>query len=130
MSSIAVRRISKVLAAAVLPLCLLLAVALPGCGEGDEPGPGDSGDSGAVTDTTGSGATDNVAACNAWLSANQCGDYDFSQVINCQMYAGAPCDVSAYFDCLTDNTTCMEVGGMSYPDMSGWGACSSLVQCQ
>lgn len=134
MSSIAVRRFPKVLAAAVLPVFLLVAVAvaLPGCGEGEEPGPGDSGDTGSVTDPGQStnGSPDNVAACNAWLEANQCGTYDFSQAVNCQTYAATPCDVSAYFDCLTDNTTCMDLGGMSIPDTSGWTACTALAQCQ
>jgi hypothetical protein len=74
------------------------------------------------------GKPDNVGACEDWLDAVECGDYDYSTVVDCSTYEDYDCDVSAYFDCLTDNTVCDESTGV--PDTSGWTACASELECK
>ena len=72
-------------------------------------------------------AADNVGACEDWVAAMECGDFDITQYIDCAIYEETACDISDYFDCLTDNTTCDEATGML--DMTGWGECVSKAQC-
>lgn len=71
------------------------------------------------------GSYDNVQSCKDWVEAISCGEYDFTTVIDCNGYESADCDISDYFDCLTDNTTCAE----GVPDMSGWATCVSKATC-
>ena len=68
---------------------------------------------------------DNVDACEAWVDAYECGGFDIGQSLNCDLYADATCDLSDYFDCLTDNTSCTN----GFPDTSGWPACVDLATC-
>ena len=68
---------------------------------------------------------DNTAACNDWLAAVSCGEFDFTGVVDCSIYANLACDVADYFNCLTNNTTCDEVTGI--PDTTGWTQCASLA---
>lgn len=87
-----------------------------GTGNGDD-NDNDAGDNG--------GAIDNVGACEEWIDASECGEYDWSSVIDCSIYADLPCNISAYFNCLTDNTSCVE----GIPDTSGWANCYELATC-
>lgn len=70
---------------------------------------------------------DNVGACEDWVASMECGDYDYSSVVDCSVYEDYNCDVADYFDCLTDNTTCDDATGVA--DMSGWTECTSLAAC-
>jgi hypothetical protein len=97
----------KVLA---LLLVSVFAVAMIGCGDDD-----------------GGGAADNVGACEDWLAAMDCGTTDFSSLVDCNAYANTTCDISDYFQCLTDGTTCDEATGVV--DMTGWADCADLASC-
>lgn len=72
----------------------------------------------------------NIDACNAWLDASECGDFDFSTVIDCNVYdndAYKKCDISGYFDCLATNTTCDEALGIATVDAA---ACTAEASCE
>lgn len=72
----------------------------------------------------------NVDACNGWLSAIECGAYDFSTVVDCAVYdddAYEKCDISGYFDCLSVHTTCDEVLGVATVDTE---ACADEAVCE
>ena len=122
-------------------------LALPvGCGDDDdddsnEGGDGDGGDGDGDGDQTrdddhgdggdgdgGDGDTDNVAACNDWKNAVSCTGADLTvlNMLDCSMYDSYACDLSAYFDCLSDNTSC----NGSVLDITGWTNCYNLVACQ
>jgi hypothetical protein len=49
---------------------------------------------------------DNVSACNAFVSAASCGGSSLAGTYDCSAYAGYPCDVSAYFSCLSQHYVC------------------------
>ncbi len=72
-------------------------------------------------------SVDNVAACDEWLASLQCGDYDFSGVVDCTVYSETACDISGYFDCLTDATDCDEDLGIV--DTTGWADCAEEATC-
>lgn len=67
----------------------------------------------------------NEAACQDWIDAFSCGDTDISSSVDCSLYADVDCDVSDYFNCLTENTTCE----MGVVDITGWSACYNLATC-
>jgi len=69
----------------------------------------------------------NVAACEDWLASMSCGDTDYTTLVSCDAYEETTCDISEYFDCLTENTTCDEDLGVA--DMSGWTECTSYTTC-
>jgi hypothetical protein len=69
----------------------------------------------------------NVAACEDWLSAMECGDTDFSQLVSCDVYVNTSCDISDYFDCLAEETSCDEETGIV--DTSEWLNCIDLAEC-
>ena len=69
----------------------------------------------------------NVAACEDWLAAMECGDYDFSSSTDCSIYEETECDISEYFTCLTDNTSCDDATGV--PDITGWSNCLDKAEC-
>ncbi|MEM9458464.1 MAG: hypothetical protein AAGF11_30080 [Myxococcota bacterium] len=100
-------------------------------GDGDtgDGGTGDGGtDNGGDNNNDGGdngGAIDNVGACEEWIDASDCGEYDWSSVIDCSIYADLPCNINDYFNCLTDNTSCVE----GIPDTSGWANCYQLATC-
>lgn len=73
-------------------------------------------------------APDNVGACEDWLTSMECGDYDYSTVVDCNVYKDYACDVSDYFTCLSDNTTCDDATGVA--DTTGWTECTSLAACE
>ena len=108
-----------------------LVISLAACG-GD-----DDGKKAAGTSTTGktppqgTKSIDNQAACERWASSISCGQFDPQQTIPCSGYAQQTgCDLSGYFDCLTENFKCSDFGGMKTPDASGWTKCTSLATCQ
>lgn len=68
---------------------------------------------------------DNVAACEAWADGVSCGDANVSDYIDCNMYANLSCDVSDYFDCLTDVTMCTD----GVLDNARWPECVELASC-
>ena len=72
---------------------------------------------------------DNVAACEEWLASMECGDQDFSGLVDCEIYSADsyPCDVADYFNCLTDNGSCDDALGIY--DSSGWVDCTDLAAC-
>ena len=70
----------------------------------------------------------NVEACDDWLASMACGDTDFSGLIDCGVYEETTCDVSDYFTCLSDNTTCDEDAGIA--DTTGWADCVSKASCE
>jgi hypothetical protein len=90
--------------------------------DGASAGANDDADDSAGDD----GPVDNVGACEDWIDAYECGGFDIGQSLNCDLYADAICDLSEYFDCLTDNTACTN----GFPDTSGWSACVDLATCQ
>jgi hypothetical protein len=74
-----------------------------------------------------SSGADNVGACEDWLASMECGDYDFSELVDCSIYSDTPCDISDYFDCLAENGSCDEDTGVY--DSSGWADCADLASC-
>lgn len=74
-------------------------------------------------------SADNVAACESWLDSMECGTQDFSTLVDCEIYSPDtyPCDVSDYFDCLTDEGSCDEDLGIY--DAAGWTSCADLASC-
>ena len=89
---------------------------------GDDNGDDDGGDDDGGGD---GGAVDNVGACENWIEAAECGDYDWSQSVDCGIYANLACDIADYFNCLSENTACND----GIPDTSGWTACAELATC-
>jgi len=71
------------------------------------------------------GGADNVGACEDWIASLDCGDYDPGSVITCSVYEDYPCDISDYFNCLTEKGTCTD----GVYDASGWAECTDLAQC-
>lgn len=67
----------------------------------------------------------NAEACQAWLDDFECGTTDLSQYLDCAVFEETPCDVSSYFACLTDNTTCSD----GVADTTGWTDCISYAGC-
>jgi hypothetical protein len=98
-------------------------------GSGDSADSADSSDGGDSADGDGSGdgdtAPDNVGACEGWIESAECGDYDWSQSVDCSAYANLACDISDYFNCLNENTGCND----GIPDTSGWTECYALASC-
>lgn len=73
-------------------------------------------------------SVDNVAACDDWLASMECGDYDFTAVVDCTVYSETACDISAYFTCLADATDCDEDLGIV--DTTGWTDCADEATCE
>ena len=96
-------------------------------GGGDDDDSDSSGDSDDSGDSDGSGdaAPDNVGACEGWVESAECGDYDWSQSVDCSSYANLQCDIADYFNCLNENTACSD----GIPDTSGWTNCYDLAVC-
>ena len=124
-------------------MALCLAAGPMGCGgDGDQSGDGDNGDgdngdgdNGGDGDQSGDGdhggdgdSPDNEAACNNWKQAVSCEGADLSilNMLDCSTYDSYACDISAYFDCLTENTKC----NGSVLDVSGWTGCQNLAVCK
>jgi hypothetical protein len=91
-------------------------------GNGDDSGGGDDSGDGADSGDT---APDNVGACEGWVESAECGDYDWSQSVDCSAYANYPCDIADYFNCLNENTSCTD----GIPDTTGWTNCAELATC-
>jgi hypothetical protein len=98
-----------------------------GCGDGDDDGTkSPTPSSGNVGGNNSGNSYDNVAACKAWVSSITCGSFDPSTVVQCDSYANLTCDISGYFDCLTQNFKCTN----DIPDPSGLAACIDKAKCQ
>ncbi len=78
-------------------------------------------------DSGGTGGYDNVQACEDWLDAVSCGEYDFADSVDCSDYADYDCDLAPYFQCLLENSYCDEKTGVL--DMEDWSKCNHLVGC-
>jgi hypothetical protein len=65
-----------------------------------------------------------VEACEALAEELRCGDTDFLDVLNCDQYASAECELGPYFDCLDESFTC--VGGVASFTS---GDCAALSTC-
>lgn len=78
-------------------------------------------------------SADNVGACEGYVSqinSLECfGGAQLDPMTTCSGYESTSCDISEYFDCLTENTQCMDVGGVSVPDTSGTASCAALARC-
>lgn len=77
---------------------------------------------------------DNVASCEAYVEALDCGSFDITSVYPanfCDGYGNISCDVSDYFDCLTSNITCVLDDPLlgDHLDLSGTVACASKANC-
>ena len=79
---------------------------------------------------------DNVSACQNYVDSLECGDFDPSTIYGstfCEdTYGGlTTCDISDYFNCLADNTECIEDDPVlgDYLDQSGTTDCASLANC-
>jgi hypothetical protein len=70
---------------------------------------------------------DNVQACQDWLDATFCGDFDFSSVVDCNQYENINCDIADYFQCLEEKTVCDGATGVA--DTSDWPSCQSQASC-
>lgn len=67
----------------------------------------------------------NVAACEAFVDALECGNADLTRALACDEWSALDCDVAAYFDCLRDEFRC-ELG---QPDVQNWEQCTALGRC-
>ncbi|MFO8072123.1 MAG: hypothetical protein R6V85_09635 [Polyangia bacterium] len=76
---------------------------------------------------TGSSGQANVVACEDWLASLECGETDFSGLVDCSVYADYPCDISDYFNCLAEEGSCDEDTGVY--DSTGWADCADLATC-
>lgn len=65
-----------------------------------------------------------VEACEALAEELRCGDTDFLDVLSCDQYASAECELGPYFDCLEDSFTCSD-GVAAFTD----GDCAALSTC-
>jgi hypothetical protein len=65
-----------------------------------------------------------VEACEALAEELRCGNTDFLDVLNCDQYASAECELGPYFDCLEDAFTC-DGGVAAFTD----GDCAALSTC-
>jgi hypothetical protein len=54
-----------------------------------------------------------VAACEEYVASQECGDFDFAGAFPCDSYSTSECDLSGWFDCLDDKTTCDPEAGPS-----------------
>jgi|GEM_PF-5073181 len=73
---------------------------------------------------------DNVGACESFLDATACGEFNPATSIDCTAYEPARCDISAYFDCLSDEFVCDGSTDPATADTSGWAACEELAVCE
>ncbi len=83
----------------------------------------------ACGDDDGGSSADNKAACEKWVKTISCGTFDATKSISCSAYSSTACDISGYFDCLTNEFKCKDVSGTKIPDMSGWSKCTSKATC-
>jgi len=68
-----------------------------------------------------------MRGCTAPLcSSITCGSFDPSTVVQCDSYANLTCDISGYFDGLTQNFKCTN----DIPDPSGLTAWIDKAKCQ
>ncbi len=121
-------------------LVALLSSSLSACGGDDKGDDGDNADDtmsaadddggeapadgGDNADGADGGAVDNVAACQEFVDAWNCDGVDLAQVVMCNVYEGYTCDVSAYFECLADETTC-DAASLQ----AAVSSCASLASC-
>lgn len=90
------------------------------------PAPSDPDDTRVPSDPSDSGdQVDNAAACHMFLDSIACSPVAGVWPLRCEDYGELPCDVSAYFDCLADETVCTN----GQLDATGWGSCASLASC-
>ncbi len=71
------------------------------------------------------GEPDNESACEALLDSLECAPPAGVALIDCASFSSSPCDLSDYFECLADNTTC----NGEQLDASGWTQCMDLAVC-
>lgn len=79
----------------------------------------------------------NAKACEDWIESmdesfagSECEGTDFSSLIlgGCEAYEDSKCDISEYFVCLEENTTCGEESGVV--NTEGWDNCTTLASCE
>jgi hypothetical protein len=72
------------------------------------------------------GSFDNVAACEELVDSCECGEMDLSMYVQCDSFAMYGCDISDYFDCLSDEVRCQN----DVLDPSGIQGCVGLASCE
>jgi hypothetical protein len=95
-----------------------------GGGHDDDDVPGDDDDMVGDDDDAVDYGADNVTACEDledFIAALECMEGE-PWDMGCDKYMAFPCDLSVYFDCLTEETFCGEFG----PDLAGWKDCAEL----
>jgi hypothetical protein len=76
----------------------------------------------------GHGGTDNVTACNNFLSAASCGAVNLSGQYNCDAFKAQTCDLSSYFDCLSKHYVCSN-GTYDSSKLQSAGECAPMAVC-
>lgn len=85
----------------------------------------DRADTGVDEESGDSSGPNNESACRNWIDGFVCGDFDLSDTVDCSDYASVDCDITGYFSCLEQATTCRE----GVPDTSGWPGCADRLEC-
>lgn len=80
-----------------------------------------------VVTLAGCGA-DNVASCNKWKEKVKCGTVSVDAV-NCDAYKNTTCDISAYFDCMSDAYVCKD-GQYDTTKLANATSCASKATCK
>ena len=83
---------------------------------------------GAALLWSGCAGPDNAAACQAYIDkVNTLSCFKGAAfTFDCSAFDNTTCDISDYFNCLTDNTKC---DAMGIPDQSGTVSCTSKASC-
>lgn len=119
-----VAHMKRVVASTMFPLALCLAAAGVSCNDDQDQGSNSDSDDDNDDDDDDPGAA-NVTACEEFLDEVSCGDFDFNTVVDCSIYKQTTCDISDYFDCLSDELTCTD----GVADTSGWASCVDEAEC-
>jgi hypothetical protein len=71
---------------------------------------------------------DNVSSCKSFLQQVACGATSLAGQFNCQTYAAQTCDLSPYFDCLSNHYVCTN-GSYDPVKLAGASECASKAVC-
>ncbi|MEQ1501743.1 MAG: hypothetical protein ABMB14_05905 [Myxococcota bacterium] len=72
----------------------------------------------------------NVTACEDYVASLACGDFDVTSLYGddfCSAYEETTCDISEYFNCLTDSVACDDATSVLTVDAAG---CASKAVCE
>ena len=71
------------------------------------------------------GAVSNVAACEQFSEAFDCGGVDLAGQLDCAQLGQIACDLGEYFECLEEHTGCHD----GQADTKEWVDCAKLLEC-